>query len=105
MPIYEYRCTDCGQVFEEWQSDFKTRQMSCPVCKADSERLMSNTSFVLKGGGWYVTDYCKPGETACAANSKSAAAKPASEPASSGGEAAKPAQTKGSQDKSGAAAS
>ena len=58
MPIYEYRCSDCGQVFEEWQKDFKDREMVCPVCGGASERLISSTSFVLKGSGWYVTDYC-----------------------------------------------
>jgi putative FmdB family regulatory protein len=97
MPIYEYRCNECGQVFEEWQRDFKNRQMACPVCKGESERIMSNTTFVLKGGGWYVTDYSKSGSAASAAGG---AAKPAaaeasasSEPASTGGEAAKPAQS------------
>ena len=57
MPIYEYRCKECQQVFEEWQKDFVEHQFSCPVCGGVSERLISNTSFVLKGGGWYVTDY------------------------------------------------
>ncbi len=57
MPIYEYRCKECQQVFEEWQKDFAEHQFSCPVCGGGSDRLISNTSFVLKGGGWYVTDY------------------------------------------------
>lgn len=58
MPIYEYRCLDCAQLFEEWQKDFQSREVPCPVCGGKSERLISNTSFVLKGSGWYVTDYC-----------------------------------------------
>jgi len=57
MPIYEYRCSDCGQIFEEWQKDFKEKEYSCPVCGGKAQRLISNTSFVLKGSGWYVTDY------------------------------------------------
>ncbi len=57
MPIYEYRCRECAQIFEEWQKDFKEREVPCPVCGSNSDRLISNTSFVLKGGGWYVTDY------------------------------------------------
>ncbi|WP_027183772.1 FmdB family zinc ribbon protein [Desulfovibrio inopinatus] len=57
MPIYEYRCRECAQIFEEWQKDFKEREVPCPVCGNSSDRLISNTSFVLKGGGWYVTDY------------------------------------------------
>ncbi len=57
MPIYEYSCKDCGRVFEEWQSGFDELQVPCPECGGESKRLISNTSFVLKGGGWYVTDY------------------------------------------------
>ncbi|WP_028575223.1 FmdB family zinc ribbon protein [Desulfonatronovibrio hydrogenovorans] len=58
MPIYEYRCSDCQQVFEEWQKGFEDRDMVCPVCGGASSRLISNSAFVLKGSGWYVTDYC-----------------------------------------------
>lgn len=61
MPIYEYRCQDCEQIFEEWQKDFKEQDVPCPVCGARAERLISSTSFILKGSGWYVTDYCKRG--------------------------------------------
>lgn len=57
MPIYEYCCQDCQHVFEEWQKDFKEREMTCPVCGSPAKRLISNTSFILKGSGWYVTDY------------------------------------------------
>ncbi|GAB7079544.1 FmdB family zinc ribbon protein [Megalodesulfovibrio paquesii] len=65
MPIYEYRCQDCEQIFEEWQKDFQEREVPCPVCGAKAERLISSTSFILKGSGWYVTDYCKrPGSSA-----------------------------------------
>ncbi len=72
MPIYEYRCCDCAQLFEEWQKDFQDREVPCPVCGGKSERLISNTSFILKGGGWYVTDYCR-------GSSKASAAPPAKE--------------------------
>ncbi|MGX9367018.1 FmdB family zinc ribbon protein [Desulfoplanes sp. PS50] len=57
MPIYEYCCEDCGHIFEEWQSGFEERQFPCPICTGDSKRIVSHTSFVLKGSGWYVTDY------------------------------------------------
>ncbi|MDL2314520.1 zinc ribbon domain-containing protein [Desulfovibrio sp. OttesenSCG-928-C14] len=58
MPIYEYRCKNCENVFEEWTRhiDDNTTQ-SCPSCGGEAGRIVSNTSFVLKGGGWYVTDY------------------------------------------------
>ncbi len=59
MPIYEYCCEDCRQIFEEWQKDFQDRNKICPVCSGTSHRLISNTSFVLKGGGWYASGYSK----------------------------------------------
>jgi putative FmdB family regulatory protein len=58
MPIYEYCCDNCHKVFEEWvrhMDDRATR--ACPECNGTARRIVSNTSFVLKGGGWYVTDY------------------------------------------------
>jgi len=63
MPIYEYRCQECQQSFEEWQKDFSERQVPCPVCGGKAERLISSTSFVLKGGGWYSDLYSKPAES------------------------------------------
>lgn len=58
MPIYEYRCDACKNVFEEWRrhADDIT-EVPCPECHTAAHRLISNTSFVLKGGGWYVTEY------------------------------------------------
>ena len=59
MPISEYCCEDCRQIFEEWQKDFQDREKVCPVCGGTSQRLISNTSCVLKGGGWYASGYSK----------------------------------------------
>ena len=59
MPIYEYGCDSCDHVFEEWQTGFEERELECPECGGRSRRLISNTSFVLKGSGWYVTDYSR----------------------------------------------
>ncbi len=58
MPIYEYRCEGCGTVFEKIQKGFDEHEETCPQCGGQASRIMSNTSFVLKGSGWYVTDYC-----------------------------------------------
>ncbi len=60
MPIYEYQCPECAHVFEEWvksATDENADHHPCPSCQATASRMMSNTSFVLKGGGWYVTEY------------------------------------------------
>ncbi len=58
MPIYEYRCPDCGHQFERIQS-FKDAPVSdCPACEAHNvKKLISKTSFALKGGGWYKDHY------------------------------------------------
>lgn len=59
MPIYEYKCEDCGKIFEKMQ------RMSdpAPVCESClSERvskLISLGSFALAGGGWYRDGYQK----------------------------------------------
>ncbi len=74
MPIYEYKCNKCG-VFEVMQKITEAPLKKCPTCKGKTERLISNTSFVLKGSGWYATDYAKKGsnksETPDAANTVS----------------------------------
>ena len=58
MPIYEYQCPKCHSIFEEWVKVSEAHgEEPCPDCGTLSPRLISHTSFVLKGGGWYVTDY------------------------------------------------
>lgn len=58
MPIYEYRCRNCGNVFEEWVKTFDSPELEqCPECGGGSERIMSNTSFKLEGGGWFASCY------------------------------------------------
>lgn len=56
MPIYEYKCPKCGE-FEVTQRITEDALKKCPTCKSKVERLLSRTSFVLKGTGWYATDY------------------------------------------------
>ncbi len=57
MPIYEYECPDCGKHFEIFQK-FSDEPLSiCPECGGHVHKLISQTSFILKGTGWYVTDY------------------------------------------------
>jgi len=59
MPIYEYRCEHCGD-FEEMQRITDPPLSRCPTCRRKVRRLISNTSFQLKGTGWYATDYARP---------------------------------------------
>ena len=58
MPIYEYECGKCG-VFEQSQRISEPALTKCPTCRRKVRRLISNTSFQLKGSGWYVTDYAR----------------------------------------------
>jgi|SRR5579875_821219 putative FmdB family regulatory protein len=68
MPIYEYQCDNCG-VFEYSQRITEDPLKKCPTCKNRVRRLISNTSFMLKGSGWYATDY---GRSASASSETSA---------------------------------
>jgi putative FmdB family regulatory protein len=100
MPIYEYRCPKCG-TFETTQRITDPALKRCPTCKSKVERMISATSFVLKGSGWYATDYARSGsgKSADGAGDKSSG-KPGSESASNGdngsSSAAKPASDGGS---------
>ena len=67
MPLYEYRCDDCGADFEEVRRITDEHPPPCPQCESGNvHRLISQTSFVLKGSGWYVTDYAKKGASGSA---------------------------------------
>ena len=61
MPIYEYQCQKCG-TFETTQKITDKPLVKCPACKGKVKKLISNTSFQLKGTGWYVTDYARKGQ-------------------------------------------
>jgi len=58
--IYEYKCSDCGSINEFWMKMSDPAPSECPACKGKSlEKIISKTSFALKGSGWYTTDYKK----------------------------------------------
>lgn len=76
MPIYEYKCQKCGEEFEVFQGITAPAVKSCKFCKGSVQKLMSLSSFHLKGNGWYATDY--GGKKAPAAE-KPAAEKPTAE--------------------------
>jgi putative FmdB family regulatory protein len=60
VPTYEYECGKCG-VFEQSQRMSDPALTKCPTCRRKVRRLISSTSFQLKGTGWYVTDYARNG--------------------------------------------
>jgi putative FmdB family regulatory protein len=58
MPIYEYRCPDCGHQFENMQKFSDPPVTVCPSCGAENvKKLISAPAFHLKGGGWYKDHY------------------------------------------------
>jgi len=57
MPIYEYECTSCCNVFEVFQRMTEDSLTNCPDCSGPVKKLVSVSSFQLKGGGWYADGY------------------------------------------------
>src|SRR6516225_6830281 len=57
MPTYEYQCLKCERVFEIRQRISEPALTVCDVCGGEVRRLLSAAPFILKGEGWYVTDY------------------------------------------------
>ncbi|KJR41422.1 regulatory protein, FmdB family [Candidatus Magnetoovum chiemensis] len=57
MPIYEYECSNCKDMFEITQKITEDPLSVCQKCGGELRKLISSASFVLKGSGWYVTDY------------------------------------------------
>ena len=96
MPIYQYRCTECGQGHEALQKMSDAPLLDCPACgKSALKKQLTAAAFQLKGTGWYATDFKNSGKPAQPAATKSAdsdsgAAKAATESSSSGSTSASP---------------
>jgi putative FmdB family regulatory protein len=63
MPIYEYECNKCGRIEEALQMFSDKPLTKCRHCTGKLNRLVSRSSFHLKGTGWYVTDYANKSRT------------------------------------------
>jgi putative FmdB family regulatory protein len=89
MPIYEYRCGQCGETIDVLQKMNEPAPASCAHCGAENSlvRKVSRTSFVLKGGGWYADLYSSPKKDSKPSgdSATSAPAAPSSAEGSSGG--------------------
>jgi putative FmdB family regulatory protein len=70
VPLYEYRCTKCGHVFEKIQKFSDPHVSECPKCGAQVEQIISAPAVQFKGAGWYVTDYAKKSGTPSSSGSK-----------------------------------
>lgn len=105
MPIYEYECTSCHNVLEVFQRISEEPLCSCPACSGSLKKLVSVSSFQLKGSGWYADGYSsnssnnnKPAGKTNGNGSSEISTKATTEKSS------KPDSSKGSCDKAGCAA-
>ena len=84
MPTYEYECDACHRVFEVRQRITENPLTTCDACGGAVHRLLSAAPFILKGEGWYVTDYpsesrkkARDSEKSASSSSSASADKPA----------------------------
>ena len=103
MPTYEYECAACHRVFEIRQRISEPPLTTCDVCGGAVHRLLSAAPFILKGEGWYVTDYPSESRKKAREAEKSSSSNSASSDSSSKSETksdSKPSDSKPSASKS-----
>lgn len=61
MPTYDYKCADCGRIFEKFHGMNETPQVNCPDCQSlhTARQVSLGAGIVFKGAGFYVNDYKK----------------------------------------------
>jgi putative FmdB family regulatory protein len=88
VPTYEYECPQCPRVFEIRQRISEPALTVCDRCGGPIRRLLSPAPFILKGGGWYVTDYPSESRKKALSSESGSKTSPPSEAKSSTGESA-----------------
>jgi putative FmdB family regulatory protein len=88
MPLYEYKCSQCGVVFEVRQKFSDPRIRVHEGCGGAVRRLVSSPSFQFKGSGFYATDYPKGSNGKNGKKKKEESAAPAAKPESPSGKSA-----------------
>ncbi len=78
MPIYEYQCQKCKEVFEIFHKIDEECNPACPKCLGKAKKLISATNFILKGAGFYVNDYPSKSRQEARKSEKEASEKPIS---------------------------
>ena len=76
MPIYEYECTACGRIEEALQKISEKPLTKCQSCSGKLHKLVSQSTFHLKGTGWYATDYAAKSAGSAKPSEKSKESKP-----------------------------
>jgi len=84
MPIYEYECQGCKKNFEIMQSMSEKPMATCPECSGEMKKLISSSSFQLKGGGWYADGYSNCGSASTSSSSSSSSSGGCSAPSGGG---------------------
>ncbi|MGA2651141.1 MAG: FmdB family zinc ribbon protein [Terracidiphilus sp.] len=101
MPLYAYRCTQCGHLFEKIQSFAAAPESVCPKCGGVLERPMTAPALSFKGAGWYVNDYAGKSSTPAAeSTTESKNDSSSTESKTDSSKAAAPAETKSSSSSS-----
>jgi len=57
MPIYEYECPECKIIEAILQKGYRKKEVKCATCGIKMKKIISNTTFHLKGGGWAEDGY------------------------------------------------
>ena len=97
MPLYEYRCTQCGHRFEKIQSFTAEPETECPKCHGALVRPLTAPVFQFKGAGWYVNDYASKGASSSESSKESKTGADSAKAAP--GAESKPAETKAPESK------
>src|SRR5579863_1329455 len=97
MPLYEYQCEQCNEVFEVMQKFSDVPLSRHEKCGGPVHRLVSAPTFHFKGSGWYVTDYARAGKNADNGGEKKADAPGGEKPASDAGSGAEAGKSSSSE--------
>jgi len=79
LPLYAYRCTQCGHRFEKIQNFSSEQESVCPMCQGVLERPLTAPRLHFKGAGWYVNDYAAKSSEPASESGSDTASKDASE--------------------------
>ncbi|HBU04402.1 MAG TPA: FmdB family transcriptional regulator [Acidimicrobiaceae bacterium] len=71
MPTYDYRCNDCGETFEIWQSFSEDALTECPTCEGELKKVYSKVGISFKGDGFYKNDHGYSSEGSSSSSSSS----------------------------------
>jgi len=84
MPVYEYECQSCREITETWQGITDAPLQNCPACAGPVKKIISMSSFALKGKGWYADGYSSTPAPAKTKADSCATATPATCPKNNG---------------------